>query len=241
VSIRRRLFRRHEAQTPGNRRTRITQRCLSVDLRHALPSAGVDIGAIDHPVMRRARELTPSFPASLARVAEIDGTHVFRFTHGRDRVATWLDEHTGTIWVCAVDGRDEETNDHFRDLHARGELLPGGDDVLRERVEAAGRFVAAAREGVPRWLDEAHVRPNHDVTRTLPGGQTVRVLFRPGAVEEFWLAMPTLATPGGLAPRLRGVVVAAAQEHPGEIEWEQRDDWPTGELRGHEIAFVGRR
>ena len=235
-----RLSRRREAQTPGIRRTRITCRCLSGDLGETLPAAEVDIGTIEHPVMRQARELTSSHPANLARVQAIDDALVVHFMHGRDRVASWLDESTATIWVCAVDDRGEATDDYFSALHGRGELLPGEDDVRREQVETAARLVAAIRAGVPRWLDEARVRPNRDVTRSLPGGATLRV-FRPRDADEFWVAMPILGTPGALAPRMRAVLVAVLQEHLGEIAWEQRYDWPRGELPYHEIAVLGRR
>ena len=233
-----RFSRRREAQTPGIRRTRITYRCLYIDLHEELPGAEVDIGTIDHPVMRKARELTPSYPANLVRIQDIDDTQVFRFSHGHDRVATWLDEYTGVVWVCAVDERDEETHDHFCALHAAEELLPGEDDALREQVEATARFVGAIREGVPRWLDEARAYPKRDIMRTLPGGPTLRFFFRAGDVEEFWMAMPTLGGPGGLTPRMRAVVVAAVQQHLGDVEWEQRYDWPTGDLPDHEIVFL---
>ena len=240
-SMRLRFSRGREAQTPGSRRVRITHRCLSADLHEHLPAADVDLGAIDHPVLRRARELAPSFPAGLARIQGIDDARVFRFAQGRARVATWLDEPTGTLWVCGVDEGDDAAADGFAELHARGELLPGDDDVRREQVEAAARLVVAIREGVPRWLDEARVRPNHDVLRALPGGPALRVLFRPGDVEEYWVAMPVLGTPRGLSPRLRAVVVARVQQHLGGVECEQRSGWPTGELTHHEVASFGVR
>jgi len=238
--MRRALFfrRRESAQTPGIRRTRITSRCLRVDLHEELPAAEVDIGTIDHPIMRMARELTPSYPANLARIPDLGDTQVFRFTHGRARVATCLDGSTGIVWVCAVDERDEETSDHVGGLHAADQLLPGEDDALRERVEVAARFVVAIREGVPRSLDEARAYPKRDTMRTLPGGQTLRFCLRPGDEEEFWIAMPTLGAPGGLTPPMRAAVVAAAQERLGDAEWEQRFDWLTGDLPDHEIAVL---
>jgi hypothetical protein len=219
----------------------MTWRCCYIDLGLELPPPGQGIGEIDHPVLRKAQELLDSFPLNLVRIQEIRDTLVYRFTHGRLRVAVWLEEERGILWICAVDERDEDTYDFIVRLHEDGELLPGEDDVLREEVEAAARFAAAVQADVPRWLRAAREVPGEEQRYGLPGESEVRFFIRSGEVEEVWVAMPTLASAGGLTPRMRGLVLATIQNALGESEWEQRYEWPTGELPNHEVAYLGLR
>jgi hypothetical protein len=53
--------------------------------------------------------------------------------------------------------------------------------------------------------------------------------------------MPTLtAGPGGLDPRMRGLILALIQNELGEeAAWSDRHDWPTGRLENHEVAHLG--
>lgn len=234
--------RRPSGETPAARRTRITFRCLYIDLHEEMPPAEVDLETIDHPIMRKACAMTPDYPMNQVRIQEIREDHVFRFTHGRQRVATWLDQDAGVVWVCAVDERDDDTYDHFVDLYVAGELLPREDDQFREEVEAAARFAAAVRDTVPRALETARANPDMQHVFALPGGSEFRLYVRAGDVDEIWVAMPALTAPAGLAPRMRGLVVAVIEQHlGGHAEWEQRYDWPTGQLMDYEIAYLGLR
>jgi hypothetical protein len=235
-------FRRPQTgETLGARSVRITYRCLFIDLHLDLPPADMDIGAIDHPILRKAREFAGSYPQNTIRIQQIQDAMVYRFTHGRDRVATWLDEERGILWVCAVDERDEDTYDFFVGLHADGELLPGSDDALREEVEAAARFANAVRRDVPLWLTEAREHAGTQRVHELPGGAKLRLYIQSGNPEAVWIALPTLTGPSGLTPRMRALVIAVAQEQLPDGEWEQRYDWPTGQLPSHEIAYLGLR
>jgi hypothetical protein len=232
-------WRQHETGgAPTRRHVRITYRCLYIDLHLDVPPAATDLGSIDHPIMAKARQFAAEYPANQIRIQAIRDTVVYRFTHGRDRVATWLDRETGVMWVCAVDERDDDTYDHFVGLHEAGELLPDERDSLREEVEAAAQFAAAVRDGVPQCIDEARRHPSKEHFFDFAPGVTIRLYVRPGDVDEVWIAMPTLDAPAGLMPRMRALVLATAEQHLGG-ECEQQYDWPTGQLRDYEIAYLG--
>jgi hypothetical protein len=205
-----------------------------------MPPADRGMHELDHPILRKARDLAPAFPDNCVRIQEIRGTMVYRFTHGRYRVAAWLEQERGVLWICAADERDEDTYDRFVDLYDHGELLPTEDDALREEVEAAARFVDAVGTEVPRALTRARGKAGEPQSLTLPGGGEVRLLVNAGSeVEEVWVAMPTLNAPRGLTPRMRALVLATLQnELPGGV-WEQRYDWPTGRLTDHEVVHMG--
>jgi hypothetical protein len=206
-----------------------------------MPPQDVDIGSIDHGIMRKARELTAEYPKNLVRIVEIRETHVFRFTHGRTRVATWLDRETGVVWVCAADERDDDTYDHFVDLYNAGELLPDERDSIREETEAAARFLRSLTSRLPIALDEAIANPNVERRVELEGGSLVRIIVIPGDLQEVWIAMPTLNAAAGLTPRMRGMVIAVADTHLSDALWEQRYQWPAGRLDDHEIAHLAVR
>lgn len=237
----RRFARRPPGETAAARRVRLTWRCLYVDLEEECPPPETDLSTLEHPIVRKVRELAASYPANLVRIQEIRDTMVYRFTHGRMRVATWLDD-AGTIWICAADERDEDTYEFIVDLHTAGELLPGDRDALRLEVEAAARFVSEVRERVPKWVDEARGDPGQEHTFVFEGGNAIRLFVREGDLIEIWVALPKLtAGAGGLDPRMRGLVLAAIQERfdDSEAEWSARHDWPTGELLHHEVAHLG--
>jgi hypothetical protein len=227
-------------ETAGARAVRPTWRCLYIDLHLDCPDADVDLGTIDHPAIRKAHDFAATYPANLIRVLEIRETMVFRYTHGRLRVATWLDEN-GIMWLCAADERDDDTYDFIVDLYESGELLPDERDSLRLEVEAAGRFVTEVREQVPRWVRVAREDPDKQHTFELRGGNTIRLFVRSGDLLEVWVALPTLtAGPGGLHPRMRGLILALIQEElGGDAEWSDVYDWPIGKLDHHEVAHLG--
>jgi hypothetical protein len=89
-------------------------------------------------------------------------------------------------------------------------------------------------------VEAARNSPDVEHTFVLPGD--ARVVFftrRTDDVFEVWIAMPTLAARPGLTPPMRALVLAVLREQLHESIWEQRYDWPTRALQGHEIAYLG--
>lgn len=230
------------AQPPRTRRARPTFRCLS-DLGLSIPAAAIRLDDVDHPVLRKAAELAPAHPENQIRIQAIGDTMVYRFTHGRNRVLTWLEHDTNIVWVCGADLRREDDGyDAFLALHDRGELLPGEADTRRLEDEAILELGHTIRDGASAWVEDARQHPGTERRFILPGGATVRLFFAPGeGTSGLWAAIPTLlANELGLPGKVRGLAVAAITETLGgtDIEFEQRHDWPTGRsLQNFEVAF----
>src|SRR6266487_1321872 len=118
------------------RRARPTLRCLA-DLGIDLPSAAVPLDDLEHPVLKKAADLAPAHPDNQIRIQAIEDTMVYRFTHGRHRVLTWLDADSNIVWLCGADlRRENEGYDRFIGRHERDELLPGENDLVRLEDEA---------------------------------------------------------------------------------------------------------
>ena len=222
---------------------RPTLRCLADDLKIPVPPPALDLGELEHKVLKKGRELATSYPQGQVRVASIDDATVFRFTHGRNRALTWYDESANVIWVCAVDLREDDTYDEFLRLHERNQLLASEADYRRREVESAYTLVRAIRAGAPQWLHDACTHPAEERRHRLPGGAEILLyIIGKSGVEEIWLAMPTLTAPPptvGLAPRTRALIAAQLELAIGESEWEQRYDWPTARLQHYEVAYLG--
>jgi hypothetical protein len=205
-----------------------------------MPGPDVQIGSLDVPILVKARSLAPSYPSNLIRIQEIRDTLVYRYTHGRQRVVVWLDRDRSILWVCAADERDGETYDSFVDLHEHGELLPSYDDELRLAAEAATRFADSIADELPVFLAEARASQNTELVRPLRSGGEIRMLVSTTlGVEELWVALPTLQAPGGLTPRMRALALVVLERELNDAVWEQRYDWPTGQLADYEIAHLG--
>lgn len=227
----------------SRRRVRPTLRCLRDDLRLPEPARSTQLDELDHRVLRKAADLAPAHPRNQVRILEIDEPPVFRFTHGRDRVITWLDEEADVLWICGCDLRRENAAyDRYLDLHRRNELLPSEEDGRRLEDEALLNLAATIRDEVPRWVEQARVGAGSEHRFELPGGAPVLIFVRSGTTEEIWVALPTmLAEDIGLAATVRGLIVATVTEALGgsaRAECEERSDWPTNRpLRNYEVAF----
>jgi hypothetical protein len=228
---------------PATRRVRPTLRCLRDDLAAAVPAPSERIDDLAHRVMRKANDLAPAYPANQIRILEIADPFVFRFTHGRDRVITWLDEDRNIMWLCGSDlRRADDDYDRYVEMYGRSELLPAEEDDLRLEDETLLQLAFTIRGEAPRWLAEARQGAGTECSFELPGGAPVLVFVRPGASEEVWVALPTmLAEELGIADTVRGLIVATITEllgGPALTDCEQRSDWPTGRaLRNYELAY----
>jgi hypothetical protein len=218
-------------------------RCLREDFAVGVPAPSERVDDLTHRVMRKANDLAAAYPANQIRILEIADPFVFRFTHGRDRVITWLDQETNIMWLCGADLRRADADyDRYVDLHGRQELLPAEEDGLRLENEVLLQLAFSIRQDAPQWLADARQAAGTECSFELPGGAPVLVFVRPGASEEVWVALPTmLAEELGIPDTVRGLIVATITEllgGPALTDCEQRSDWPTGRaLRNYELAY----
>ena len=228
-------------------RVRPTLRCLRDDLRIPLPRPAVSLDDLDHPVLMKARELASNHPANQKHLESIRDVQVFRFTHGRLRVVTWLESSSGVLWICAcgirAEGQHNDIYEHVRRLHQAGALLPTDDDRRRDHSEDATRLLRRLRDQARSCLADAERFPGEERNYRLDERIEITLYVdQPGEFDEIWLSI-SLRTEGGtfLGDRLKQMVFAVFEEAARETEWEERRDWPPRELEWWEIARLGVR
>lgn len=141
---------------------RPTLRCLREDLELAVPAVARPLDEIDHPLLRRAAERFAEPETAHERIRAIDDQVLFKVKAQRWRGAVWVDQDTGMPWLVAGGRREDGSPDDFyaaletsakaakaryNDAHIPplstdtyvGHLLPGREDELRYRAEAAAR------------------------------------------------------------------------------------------------------
>jgi hypothetical protein len=141
-------------------RARPTLRCLREDLALPVPRVDTLLEEIGHPLLAKAAERFGDDRTPQERIAAIDDQVLFKVKVQRWRGAVWID--AGVAWLVAAGQREEGAPDDFYTaLAARGkaararynaehspplssstyteDLLPGHEDELRWRAEAAAR------------------------------------------------------------------------------------------------------
>jgi hypothetical protein len=230
-----------------NARARPTLRCLIEDLGLDVPGLGVSLGDIEHPWLDELRRLAPWSPQGQKRILAIVQPLVYRLRVSSDRGATWVDEEHDIVWLCAVHRREQGSADDayawFSSLHARGRLLPSGDDRLRDRAEAAIRLQRGLIAELLHQVDQALSHAGTELVADLGDYLPCRVLVLASEdAEEVWCALSSRAADGThIADRLRGILFAALeQDLPGAM-FEVRHDWPTGGVGWWEAVRLGLR
>jgi hypothetical protein len=229
------------------RRARPTLRCLTEDLGLDVPGLGVDLGDLDHSWLGELRRIAPWSPQGQKRVLAISQPLVYRLRLSADRGVTWVDEERAIVWLCAVHRREEGSDDDayawFARLHASGQLLPSGDDQLRDRAEAAIRLQRGLNAELLGLVDAALSHRGAELAADLGEYLPCRVLVLASeGVEEIWCALSSRATDGTHVPdRLRDILFAALERHLPDAVFEVRRDWPTGGVGWWEVVRLGLR
>jgi hypothetical protein len=227
-----------------HRRLRPTLRCLREDLQLDLPDADVDIGTLDHPLIKEARRIAPASPTGQKRILSIEHPLVFRIRASDARGATWLEQDPAIVWLCAArlrqEGSDDDAFAWFAELHATDRLLPTNDDRIRDRLEAGHRLELGLTRALLAILDDARTRPREDVEASLGGWLPARMLVaESGGVEEIWCGLGLQAADGSwVRPELRDVLFASLERALQPTERESRADWPTGEVPWAEVVCL---
>jgi hypothetical protein len=139
---------------------RPTLRCMREDLALPVPAVDTPLDEVAHPLVSKAAERFADSQTPQERIAAIDDQALFKVKVQRWRGAVWVD--AGVPWLVAAGRREEGSPDDFyASLAARGKaakarynsenspsltsstytgyLLPGEEDDLRWRAEAAAR------------------------------------------------------------------------------------------------------
>src|SRR5262249_54069139 len=178
-----------------------TLRCLTEDLGLDVPGLVVDLGEVDHPWLAELRRMAPLSPRGQKRILSIAEPLVYRLRVSSARGATWVDEEHDVVWLCAVhwrgDGPRGDAHLWVADLHVTGQLLPSGDDKLRDRAEAAIRLQRGLSAELLHLVEEALLRKGTELVADLGEYLPCRVLvLASGGVDEIWCALSSRATDG---------------------------------------------
>ena len=212
-----------------------------------LPWWDVDLGEIDDPWLEELRRIAPTSPQSQKRILSIEHPLVYRLRVSTYRGATWVDEEHGIVWLCAVQRREEGSEDdafaRFADLHAKGQLLPSEDDRLRDAAEAAIRLHRALTAELLQLVADALSHPGTETEADLGEYLPCRVLVQGGGgVDEIWCALSSRTRDGNhILDRLRDLLFAELENHFPDAIFEVRSDWPTGQLEWWEAVRMGLR
>jgi hypothetical protein len=231
----------------GIRRARPTIRCLVEDLGVELPDLTTDLGELDDPWLVELRRVAPTSPTGQKRILAIDHPLLYRLRVSSERGATWVEDESGIVWLCAVrrreDGSDDDAYEWFEKLHQDGRLLPTDDDRLRDQAEEAIRSFQRLREAVFGLVDGARDDPGTEHDRDLDGWLPARAfVYRSDGVEEIWCAISVRAVDGNfIRPEVRDLLFAAVERHLAPAEFEARNDWPTGDVGWFEAVRLGMR
>jgi hypothetical protein len=166
-----------------NDAARPTLRCLTDDLRVAIPPVEQPLDEIDHPLLAKARDQFADPTSPHERIRAIEDEVVFKVKIQRWRGAVWRDGQD-LAWVIAAGTREDGSPDDFyaaltkqaqaarsnyNSGHSKpltadtyvGVLLPGTDDVKRYRLEAGTRMLRLLTQMV-RELTVATLCDGHE-------------------------------------------------------------------------------
>jgi hypothetical protein len=207
----------------------------------------VDLGQTDHPLMVELRRLAPTSPSGQKRILSIDQPLIYRIRVSTHRGATWVDDPSAIVWLCAArrrsQGSEKDAYTWFAELHANGRLLCTDDDRLRDRAEAAIRLQRRLTTTLLALVDAALHDAGTEQRADLDGLLPCRVLVLEGDdVQEIWCALGTRTIDGSfIRDSLRDLLFAALERHVSPAIFEARTDWPSGSITWAEVVRFGLR
>jgi hypothetical protein len=181
------------------------------------------------------------------RILSIGSPMVFRLRVSDERGATWVDENLNVVWLCAVQRREEGSDDDafawFAGLHGSGQLLPTDDDRLRDDAEAVLRFHKTLTSDLLQLVDSALADVERELNVDLGEWLPCRVLVRDGdSLQEIWCALSTRGNDGNFVPEnQRDLLFAELERYLHPAMFEARNDWPTGGVEWWEVVRFGVR
>lgn len=215
---------------------RITRRCLEEDLGQAFGSADDEpeyefADLVDrHQIVRGLCGKRADDTGSGDTVGPAAGAEsLYTLRQGEHRGATWYDEETGVVWLCAASTfhRSGDPNDafqEFQDLLAEGRIYPDeADDELLE-IDRAENFVAYARRDLPQLLAAAQANPDTEQTMQI-GPEPISCLV--SIVETLEERYVTISASYGDYLTIICALLAQGRDFS---EWDYRDRLPTREL-----------
>lgn len=225
---------------------RITQRCLSDDLNERVDLSELDNAPAIEELTRR-HQIVDAFVSE--RSLQPSGTRVVgrgrtdrpisRLGRGNDhRGATWHDEESGVVWLCASgrhrSGTPDDAFQHFHRLIDADTIYPTEEDYRLLEHERARRFVELLPGEAAALRAEAMQQPETEVRGMIAHAHEVGVVavIVEAVGNELFLAFPARE----LYDQIVLLFVAFAPEATWE-DWHQVEALPTRALEPNELCF----
>lgn len=224
----------------------ITRRCIVEDLGCSEPFPSLDALADDFQIVDafvKQRSQSPIGPEAIQGF--VSKIVPYSLHAGRERGLTWHWESQGIVWLLAArfhtSGKPDDAYPYFRELDAKGRLLPATVDLAA--LEEA-RAVDLARELLsvgPRLRREALENAGVPVAITLVGRIDLRAVSDAEDPRLMTVAVTMRVRPGNATLPdhwLEAIAAAIIQgSPPDEIEFVL--DFADEPLRRDEVAFRG--
>jgi hypothetical protein len=206
---------------PESMLLRVTRRCLREDLEFqetdlALPMEEL---AARHPMIRAFVEQRSQSAIGQETIQGLTAKIVaFSLHFGEDRGITWHHEKAGVVWLLASafhrSGQRGDAYPYFRELDAKGLLLPAPADFQALTESQASTLARSLITDVPRLLREAR-RSRGQVVRGLIGGRiSVRLMQEDGERPMLTVAISLRIWPGEMTLSADWLMSVAAAFFP---------------------------
>jgi hypothetical protein len=138
-----------------------------------------------HPIIRAFVQQRGQLPTGQEAIQGLTSKIIaFSLHAGEFRGITWHHERAAVVWLLAArfhrSGKPEDAYPHFRDLDAKGRLLPAREDLEALTRGQAETLARSLLYDVPRLRREADSQPGTVVEGVVGGRIGVRL------VQEAW-------------------------------------------------------
>ena len=220
-----------------NYELRITQRCLTDDLREAQ----ADLEGLDrHEIVRAFVNERSQQPVGVREVGRGRNERpLWRLGFGHDhRGATWHDEEARVVWLCACgrhrSGQRDDAFQHFNRLIEADIIYPTEDDYRLLEDERARRFAELAPGDAASLRAEAERRPDVEVRGTIGEEHEVGVV---SVVVELVGSELFVAFPARVFPDQLLFVLVAFAPNAAWTDWRQVEALPRRALDPGELCY----
>ncbi len=217
---------------------RITQRCLSEDLR--LGEGASFETALENPIVKAFRSKRAQVPISGKTVGPDAGADtLYHLGAGDDhRGATWFDPDERVVWLCACGlHRSGEAYDAFQlfgELIRDGAIYPTEFDYKTLFLEREARFVELAPQQALQARADAIARPGETIQVQLghPSGRYLAVRFDAEVADDLVQLTVAFKVAGLNQQQIYFIPACFSSE-----SWELADNIGGAPIRSDEIAF----
>jgi hypothetical protein len=194
---------------------RVTRRCLVEDLDSSPEEVGAPLSEIAarNDIVQAFADRRSNHPEGQEIVTGLRTNKVIFTLHvGDHRGATWFQKSAidkdgvpitpPVVWLLAArfhrSGKPEDAYPYFRELDAKGRLLPTADDVKALLALTHRSLAESLVEEVPYLIEEAKRSPGRIQSAVLGDRVPVRLVYEPSDTPMLTVAISQRVRPGDM-------------------------------------------